>query len=267
MVASHHLCGERVPGQTVPTYVINLDRRPDRWQTISEHLHRIGVAVERIPAVDAHTLCSETRNCHPLFGELDLGATACAPSHGLAMHALLRSGAPAALILEDDAQVVQDAALLLNSVDWWPDHAKLLRLEAANHGLLLHRRPSGQTPNGRALHRLYGSVTGSAAYLINRAGAEIARPAFQAATLPADFLLFNLKISRIARQLKAIQVIPAMAQQAEPLLKSDIEPWRKRRRSPLAYRFLSLPYRVGLRFGLSTSRVRRFDLTYQEMAK
>ena len=42
--------------QTIPAYVINLDRRPDRWKAISANLDRIGVKAERIPAVDARLL-------------------------------------------------------------------------------------------------------------------------------------------------------------------------------------------------------------------
>ena len=47
--------------QAIPAYVINLDRRPDRWATISENLERIGVTAERI-AVDARLLEQQERN-------------------------------------------------------------------------------------------------------------------------------------------------------------------------------------------------------------
>ena len=34
------------------TFVINLDRRPDRWVTVSKHLAEQGIAVTRFPAID-----------------------------------------------------------------------------------------------------------------------------------------------------------------------------------------------------------------------
>ena len=42
--------------QKIPVYVINLDRRPDRWQAISERLDRLGIEASRIAAVDAHRI-------------------------------------------------------------------------------------------------------------------------------------------------------------------------------------------------------------------
>ena len=40
----------------LPVFVINLDRRPDRWKAMSAQLDRLGIPAERIPAVDAEEL-------------------------------------------------------------------------------------------------------------------------------------------------------------------------------------------------------------------
>ena len=116
--------------QTVPAYVINLDGRTDRWRTISEHLNDLGIEAERIPAVDARGLSDKDRCFGPL-GEIPLGSVANMMSQSVAMRRLLESAAPAALILEDDAELAPDAAALLNGADWWPEGALIVRLEDA----------------------------------------------------------------------------------------------------------------------------------------
>ena len=44
---------------TLPIYVINLDRRPDRWRSILDNLNRIGLTVHRISAIDGLTLTQQ----------------------------------------------------------------------------------------------------------------------------------------------------------------------------------------------------------------
>ena len=177
----------------LPVYVINLDRRPDRWATISENLARLDLAAERITAVDARAL-------PPQSAKIDLGAVACARSHAIAMTRLLDSSAPAALILEDDVEVGTDTPALLESTDWWPPGAKVVRLEVqGKHPQQLWRR-GGQTPTGRALHKLerWGNCAG--AYLINR---HCLNP-----VMPQDHILFDHRISLLARALRTFQIVP-----------------------------------------------------------
>ena len=174
--------------QTIPAYVINLDRRPDRWETMSRNLARIGVAAERIPAVDARSLAHQElrkieRGDTP-FWRISLGSAAGMLGHVNAINRLLESDAPAALVLEDDAELAQDTAMLLQSVDWWPEDAKVVRLESsypAGRRWFMSApvwRPTGKTPSGRDLHRLERWAADFAAYLINREGSEILLEAF-----------------------------------------------------------------------------------------
>ena len=44
---------------TLPVFVINLDRRPDRWAAMSTQLDRLGIGAVRIPAVDARLLAAQ----------------------------------------------------------------------------------------------------------------------------------------------------------------------------------------------------------------
>ncbi len=81
----------------LPVFVINLDRRPDRWTAVRGQLDRIGIEATRIPAIDKESLAGD-----PALLKMGAGHVACARSHYKAMQALVDCGAPAALILEDD---------------------------------------------------------------------------------------------------------------------------------------------------------------------
>ena len=262
--------------QTVPAYVISLDGRPDRWRTISGHLNDLGIEAERIAAVDARDLLDKDRCFGPL-GEVPLGSVANMMRQSIAMRHLLESTAPAALFLEDDAELAADPASLFNGTDWWPMGALSVRLEDAGttgvkqSGTVWLQGSSGQIPSGRTLHRLERFAPGSAAYLINRAGALLALAAFDTPKFPTDLTLFDPLLSRTARQLRTVQVVPAMARQRLHSSAGDIEAsrhavlptvsaqQRARRRRAL----LRLPRRLRLRALRVLGLVRRMDLSYR----
>ena len=253
----------------LPVYVINLDRRPDRWQAISENLDRIGVAAQRIAAVDAQELAERqrqetARGNGPLFA-INLGAAACIQGHCKAMTALLESPHPAALILEDDAELASDTPALLESTDWWPAGAMVVRLEDGLDKLRLLRAPCGATPTGRRLHRFERWIPGSAGYLVSREGARVALDAFADPAETTDHTLFDLRVSATARRFRAVQIVPAMVRQRERSAASDIATWRDaaepkdlERRTFLLRRSLrSFPYKAKLLGLRLTGRVRR----------
>ena len=268
-----------VSGQTIPVYVINLNRRTDRWKAISSNLDRIGVMAERIPAIEATSLAAqdewEKEHGNARDYRINYGSAANIMGHKAAMTRLLASPhAPAALVLEDDAELAPEAAALLRSVDWWPKGALAVRLEEGDRG---HKprllwRSSGKTPNGQDLCRFERRMPGSAAYLINRRGAEIVLASFQDAVLTTDQILFNMLTSPAARRLGAVQVIPPLARQ-RPEAGSDQVKWREREQATIGFperyrRFLrrnvwSLRFRLRLWFLMMFGIVRRVPVIYR----
>lgn len=209
----------------LPVFIINLDRRSDRWEAMSVQMDRLGIQATRIAAVDARLLAAqeEWRRTagDPPFWRINLGSAANMLGHARAMFELLGSDAPAALILEDDAALALDTPSLLESLDWWPSGAHVVRLEASHQASSRWReaaplwRSSGKTPSGRGLHRLERWCPGSAAYLIDRRGAQIALAAFADPDNTVDKTLFDFRYSRTARRLRTVQILPAMARQRE----------------------------------------------------
>jgi glycosyl transferase family 25 len=158
------------------TWVINLDRAPDRWERISLQLQRLGLSYTRLPAVDARALTPAQRaaldepgyrrkhGMTPVLGELG-----CYLSHVEAMRLFLDSDAACALILEDDV-LLHDSlpavlqGLLANAGRW--DVAKL---SAVHSGTPV---PYLQVAPGHRLAVMLSRCTGASAYVVNRRAAE-----------------------------------------------------------------------------------------------
>ncbi len=193
----------------LPVFVINLDRRPERWAAISEDLDRIGVTAERISAIDgqrAKTPRPPARGTM-LLPQITPHEIACTESHCKAMTAFLATPHPAALILEDDAALAPDIPSLLVSTAWWPEGVDLIRLTARGGCELIGPR-CGETPGGRPLHRLAGVHWGADGYLIGRQAAQAVLDTPLRERAPIDYILFDLRGSRIARRLKPAQTVP-----------------------------------------------------------
>ena len=190
----------------IPTYVINLDRRPDRLATVTDNLNRIGLPFTRIRAIDGQTLDGD-----PATRRMSAGHVACCRSHYKAMAAFLDTDAPAALILEDDVEVSPTVPAILASLDWWPEGHGAVKLESTTRESrrIWLGRPVGCTPDGRELSPILHSHLGAYGYLIDRrTAAEVAALAPET-PVPIDHLLFNLTNSAFARRIRPLQAVPA----------------------------------------------------------
>ena len=223
-------------------YLINLDRRPDRLAQMEGQARKAGVSLSRISAVDAQSQAAQApaqrwfAASGPL-GPLPMGDRCCTLSHRLAWEALVESGEPWAVVLEDDVRLAPAAAALLADASWIPPGAGLVKLEhfgPKSQKVLV--RDERALPGGLTLARLASRHTGAAAYVISRPAAQLLL-AVECFNLPVDHLLFNPNNSPVFAGLKPWQVLPAVARQEEFIgVKSDIETTRRRLRTfSLAY--------------------------------
>ena len=248
----------------LPVYVINLDRRPDRLETIAADLGRLGLPFERVPAVDARQLPPEDRaDRNPLFRA---GSKACMLSHGEALRRFLATDRDAAMILEDDAELASDLPAACRSTGWWPEGTGLIKLERPNRLKDLQGPRCGQTPGGRELRRIVRWNAGSAGYLIDRDAAGIVLAAFRDAAVSTDRLLFDPRISKAARRVRPVQVNPAAIRQRR--LDSDIAPTKaaisRRQKTWHQLRRRNIPYQMLLFWWQLTGRARRQWVPYSE---
>lgn len=185
------------------TWVINLDRAPDRLQRISQQLLALQLPFTRLAAVDARALSPEQlaaldtpaycrqHGKSPLLGELG-----CYLSHVNVMRLVLASDAEFALVLEDD--VLLDSSLLsvllglMNAPARWD----MVKLSAVHSGTPM---PVLEVAPGHQLAVMLSRCTGSSAYLINRQAAQTYAAGLLPMSLPYDHVFdqgwrFKLKV-------------------------------------------------------------------------
>lgn len=256
------------PKVALPIYVINLDRRPDRLEAIAADLDRLGLPFERIQAIDGREL-EDDLGWEPL---LNLAEKACVLSHAKALRRLLSSDHPAAVILEDDAEFGEGLVQLSRSIDWWPEDVFLLKLDQPFPRKRLVGPPCGQTPDGRNLRENIRWSSGAVGYIATRAAAgEILVSLKRDSIMPFDELMYDCRISALARWLRAMQIQPAPVRQrargGPDEFSSDLESsrqtpdslsYRRRRR-----RLRRIHRRLYLWLLWSTGRARRMMVDYR----
>lgn len=246
---------------TLPIYVINLDRRPDRLEAITADLDRLGLQFERIQAIDGEEL-PDRQSPVRLLTTAEWG---CLASHCLALKQFLATPHPAALILEDDAGVASDILPCLDSTYWWPEGTRLVKLEIS----VERRRPLGDqlttAPNGRGLYAVVSPLGGAAGYLVDRGGAAMVLDACddKALYLPYDHVLFDTVRSRVVRKLRPVLMVPTLVRQS--LSPSDLAPRRNRAKwRGRLYRARRNPWMMFHRIGIvcrqASGRVRRVPI-------
>jgi len=205
-------------------YLINLARRPDRLAAMTGQADPLGLALERVEALDA---ASDGTALELWFaaggplGEIPRGDKACLLSHRRAWELFLASDEAHAVFLEDDVRLSKSAPALLASDNWIPAGVAVVKLEhygpPGQRVLLTGMRAIGEDFK---LGRMLSRHTGAAAYILSRGAAEILlrQTRFD---LPVDHLLFNPNNSALFAKLSPWQLVPAIARQDGG--KSDIE--------------------------------------------
>ena len=121
-------------------YLINLDRRPDRLAAMTAQAAALGLALDRVEAVDAGAIEPGAVDgwfaaAGPL-GVIPKGDKCCLLSHRRAWEAFLATGRAHAVFLEDDVRFSSGAGALLAGEAWIPAGVNVVKLE--------HYGPPGQ---------------------------------------------------------------------------------------------------------------------------
>lgn len=175
-----------------PLYVINLDRDKERMAALDAHLRSLGLDYVRVTAVlgkevagweqlvDSALYSIRNRRSTPRAGEVG-----CYLSHLKVLELFLQTEAPWCVVLEDDVELRPGYVEVLRALgeqdDW-----DLVKLFCFHHGLPIRKRRLGDAHH-LVLHLT--RTTSSAAYAVNRRGAEALLKSMRPITEQVDHAL------------------------------------------------------------------------------
>jgi glycosyl transferase family 25 len=189
--------------ESLRTWVINLDRAPDRLARISSQLKRLQLPYTRLSAVDARALTPAQRaaldeaayrrkhGMAPVLGELG-----CYLSHLEVMRQFLASPAEFALVFEDDALLHDSLPAVLQGLVAHPGRWDMVKLSAVHSGTPV---PVLTLAPGHELAVMLSRCTGASAYVVNRRAATAYVQGLLPMSLPYDHVFdlgwrFGLKV-------------------------------------------------------------------------
>lgn len=158
----------------VPVYLINLDRSPERLAFMQEQAERLGITMQRIPAIDGLNVPLRFR---PQFLTPDGKALSGLPpgklgnycSQLIACERILESDLPWAVILEDDVHLDDDFAEVVTSAVAAVPQWDVIHLSSDVKKAVLS---VAEITEGRHLVRYSRFTVNAGAYIVSASGAQ-----------------------------------------------------------------------------------------------
>ena len=183
--------------------VINLDRSAARLAHVSAEFARIGVAFERVPAIDG----IKRPELASMAGWLTLAEIACFLSHRACWAIIAEGDAPYGAVFEDDIVLSDIAAPLLANTSWIPANADIIKLETFRKTVIaMQQAPAGY---GFSVARLHGPHLGTAGYIISKQAARDMLDATEIIEGPVDHVMFDPAFATSLNRTK-YQILPAL---------------------------------------------------------
>ncbi|WP_299937515.1 glycosyltransferase family 25 protein [uncultured Nitratireductor sp.] len=185
------------------TFLINLDRSPERLQYMAEMLAGLGISFTRISAVDG-TVIDRPDCASP---SLTLPEIGCFLSHRKIWERMVSEEIPVAFIVEDDVELSPDLPMLLDEQRWLPNGDFVVKLDTTDMRAAL-KKTGLKAPSQRDLMELHGRHCGTGGYLLSNTAARRLIDLSKTLTMPVDLFLFDAKQDRAA-DISIFQMIPA----------------------------------------------------------
>ncbi|MBT8154859.1 glycosyltransferase family 25 protein [Epibacterium ulvae] len=207
------------------TYLISLTRATGRHAQMGVTLAAAQVEAKYVEAVDLQDTPHEEllRKCNSFgpWGVFAPGNMACTLSHAKVWETFLASDADVALVLEDDVFLSPELQHWLEDLSWWPQGCQMVSLEFwRSKSMRVLLGASARSHLGRNVAPMLSRYPGAAGYMLTRKGAEVllAQAPFD---MTVDALLFNPMVSAPARDLKPVQIDPALIKQGNTPIDED----------------------------------------------
>ncbi len=235
----------------IPTFLINLDRRPDRLGFMAPQLDALGLDWTRVPALDAATASDAEISAEvALSGHrigMGRGSMCCAITNFRIWRRIVDGGIPAALILQDDVALSPLIGGLMRHPDWLPPDIGLVQFEhfGRRGGARLVDPALGEPVPGVTLHRLHSRVAGAGAYLVTGTAAAMMLAEKPLLRMPIDHFLFSPNVSPVFDRVGVALTLPGLAVQRDAGIASDLAGERRRRPWSPTARLVRLWYEIN----------------------
>jgi glycosyl transferase family 25 len=201
------------------TYLINLDRSPDRLEFFQDQANKVGISFERISAIDGRSLPESTWKTiidkRFEFQPINVYEVAVFLSHKAIWERMIRDRVKMAAIFEDDAILAPQIANTFRSIENAKVSFDVIKLETTLRSVVLSE--SGVSlATGESLQQLRSWHGGTAGYIVSLEGAERLSKATNLISDQIDQAMFN-PLSKISSSLKILQCTPAICIQKELL--------------------------------------------------
>gem|GEM_PF-353184 len=226
--------------KSINCYVINLDRSINRLQYISHIFHGLDLDFERISAIDGKLLSEEELNhltekstWQPKLTASEVGYFL---SHRECLRRIAEGNEPWGAIFEDDVVLSPKIRPLLQSTDWMPDGADIIKLDTHKTICTLGRRKLiNISRKNYYLSRLLSTQYGACSYIISKQCAKKLLDLVQDINAPIDVIYFDSNHG-LLHQLNIQQVFPALVMQTG--ISSTVEKNKKIKRKLSLHRKL-----------------------------
>lgn len=232
------------------SYIINLDRNPERLAHIDSRFKQLGLSYERIAAVDGKAVPREQFEsfaaARPMDGTGDSytngkrtwnpSSMGCFLSHYEAWKRIAEGENEYAAVFEDDIHISEKIVELLSSDQWIPENCDIIKLEPSYNRIRVEAIAAARIA-GHAIARLIPTryehcwpiCTGG--MIISRKTAQKLLSTSPQEQMIADIFLFSFTESPLASTLNTYQIYPAICaqdkfmhtNQNDVVFKSEIE--------------------------------------------
>jgi len=192
---------------SIPIFLINLDRRPDRLAQMTTRLGNLPFT--RIPAIDGGKLDDLEFKIPLKKYRISKNEIACLLSHRKVWAKIIDEEIAYACILEDDVYLSNSFPDFIRNTDWLPISFDLIKLETFMGRVYLYRKKI--TARERYLQELGVTHAGTAGYIFSIKGAIKFLNISRRLNMPPDgiFEVENFKNT----ELEILQLTPALCVQ------------------------------------------------------
>lgn len=202
----------------IKSHLINLDKDTERLAFMKDNFERLGIPVERFPAVDGRLFPTEEFERfvaeRPRDGKKTWmrGQMGCFLSHYGVWKKIAEGNDRFAAVFEDDVYLSPVLSQLFADDGWLTDDIDLVRLDTSTNRLLMDRSTKIHVGK-RNFYRVKTTSWCAGGYLINRRTARQLVKLAPQYHHPADVILYNYEQSVITPTLTILQSSPALVTQ------------------------------------------------------